>query len=66
MAKKNRYAIKPIGASGWWKVVDTSVMTKNTANDDKPIAYEMAHGCTEEDAKEIATALNYYNNREID
>ncbi len=66
MAKKNRYQAKPINSSGCWKIVDTAVMTKNTANGDEPTAYEVARSSHAEDAKEIATALNYYNNRDKD
>jgi len=74
MAKKNRYKIEqaiqlmPNGTNKviGYNVVDTTVMVKNTIGLYAPSAYEMAHGCTEDDALEIAQALNYYNNRDKD
>lgn len=66
MAKKNRYAAKQQGTSRNWSVFDITVKVKTALSGYRETDYEMVHGCTEDDAVEIAQALNYYNNRDRD
>lgn len=69
MAKKNRYKVE--NTNNKWEVRDasTQVMDTKTLNITAAVrytTYTVAQCHTEEDAKEIATALNYYNNRDKD
>ena len=69
MAKKNRY--KTECTNNKWEVRDTSTQvtdTKTLSTSTMPLftTYTMAQCSTEDDAIEIAQALNYYNNRDKD
>lgn len=73
MAKKNRYEVKIVPYTGHqinkindgYDIVDTTTQKKDWRSDAMTY-YVLAHSENHEDAMEIATALNYYNNKDKD